>query len=138
MSGLYIDQLERLKTAKGKELLQADRLEDAKVTNIAPPPEAVEGPIEIKMDSSGAPKVRVNAPKLGHPFYPIRPQVGSIADMERRSSFAARHALIRQPVRKIHQMATRQVVRNSSVMARLMPTLTSDVPKKLQRKPLTR
>lgn len=61
MSGLYINQLERLKTAKANELLQADRLEDAKATNVAAPPEPVDGPIEIKLDSSGVPKVRIKA-----------------------------------------------------------------------------
>src|SRR5262249_50263997 len=42
------------------------------------------------------------------------------------------------PVRNIHHTIARQTARNTSVIARLIDTLTSATPKKLQRKPLIR
>ena len=59
MSGLYINQLEQLKTSKGRELLKADRLEDARVSNVAPPPIPRDGPVKIKRDKHGVIKVTV-------------------------------------------------------------------------------
>ena len=54
-------------------------------------------------------------------------------------SFVALHQLFsRYPVLKIHQTIPRQTSRNSAVMARLTPTLTSAISKKAQRKPLMR
>ncbi|MEI9403153.1 hypothetical protein [Mesorhizobium argentiipisi] len=62
MSGIIIDQLERLKTAKGKELLAEDRLEDVKVTSVAPPPIPSDERIKIEVGEDGAPKVTVRKP----------------------------------------------------------------------------
>lgn len=49
-----------------------------------------------------------------------------------------RQALSFQPVRKIHHTAARQAARKPMIAAKLTPILTSDTPKKLQRKPLIR
>ena len=62
MSGIIIDQLERLKTARGKELLAEDRLEDGKVTSLAPPPIPNDERIKIEVGKDGAPRVTVREP----------------------------------------------------------------------------
>ena len=62
MSGFIIDQLERLKTAKGKELLAQDRLEDGKIENIAPAPVPEDGRIKIEFAENGVTKVTVRKP----------------------------------------------------------------------------
>ncbi len=54
------------------------------------------------------------------------------------AAVAVPYVFSRQPVRKIHQTAARHTARKPAVAARLTPTLTSDTPKKAQRKPLTR
>lgn len=59
MSGLYINQLERLKTAKGEELLTEDRLEDGKIIAIAAPSVATDGRIRIEHGEGGVTKVTV-------------------------------------------------------------------------------
>ncbi|ESW84577.1 hypothetical protein X772_17040 [Mesorhizobium sp. LSJC280B00] len=59
MSGLYINQLERLKTAKGEELLTADRLEDGKIANVAPPPIPSDKRIKIERGDRAVTKVTV-------------------------------------------------------------------------------
>jgi hypothetical protein len=59
MSGLYINQLERLKTAKGEELLTEDRLEDGKITSVAPPPVVSDERIKIERGDRGVTKVTV-------------------------------------------------------------------------------
>jgi hypothetical protein len=63
MSGLYVNQLEQQKTSRGRELLRADRLEDGKAANIAPPPTIGRDElIEIKSDEDGSVKVTVRQP----------------------------------------------------------------------------
>jgi hypothetical protein len=62
MSGLYVNQLEQQKTSRGRELLRADRLEDGKAANIAPPPIGRDELIEIKSDEDGSVKVTVRQP----------------------------------------------------------------------------
>ncbi|MBN9079447.1 MAG: hypothetical protein BGN87_11270 [Rhizobiales bacterium 65-79] len=62
VSGLYINQLEQLKTSKGRELLQADRLEDGKAENVAPPPIVPDGPVRIEPADGGVLKVTARKP----------------------------------------------------------------------------
>lgn len=59
MSAFYIDQQERLKTAKGRELLSADRRGEIAPTNVAPAPEPVEGKIALRLGADGKPHVVV-------------------------------------------------------------------------------
>lgn len=59
MSGVLIDQLERLKMTKGKELLTEDRLEDGKVISVAPPLILSDDRIKIELGDDGATKVTV-------------------------------------------------------------------------------
>ncbi|MDG4873486.1 hypothetical protein P9273_00060 [Mesorhizobium sp. WSM4935] len=62
MSGIIIDHLERLKTARGKELLAEDRLEDGKVVSLAPPPTPSDERIKIEVGEDGVPRVTVYKP----------------------------------------------------------------------------
>lgn len=62
MSGLYINQLEQLKASKGCELLEADRLDDGKIANMAPPPVTDDGAVKIEPDQDGMIKVTVRKP----------------------------------------------------------------------------
>lgn len=62
MSGILIDQLERLKMTKGKELLTEDRLEDGKITSVAPPIIPSDDRIKIELGEDGATKVTVLKP----------------------------------------------------------------------------
>jgi hypothetical protein len=62
MSGLYINQLEQMKTSKGRELLDADRLEDGKAVSIAPPPNGHDGPVKVKPGKGGVVEVTIRKP----------------------------------------------------------------------------
>ncbi len=59
MSAFWFDQQERLKTAKGRELLSADRRGDIEPTAVASAPEPVEGRIVVKLGADGKPVVIV-------------------------------------------------------------------------------
>lgn len=62
MSGILIDQLERLKMTKGQELLSEDRLEDGKTTSVAPPIITSDDRIKIELGEDGTTKVTVLKP----------------------------------------------------------------------------
>jgi hypothetical protein len=62
MSGLYVNQLEQLKTSKGRELLDADRLEDGKAISVAPRPNGHVGPVRIKPGKGGVLEVTIRKP----------------------------------------------------------------------------
>ncbi|WP_421916789.1 hypothetical protein [Mesorhizobium sp.] len=62
MSAFYIDQLQRLRTAKAKELLAADRLDDGKAANVAAPPSIPDQGIKIETGPDGMLQVTVNRP----------------------------------------------------------------------------
>ncbi|WP_379069308.1 hypothetical protein ACHMW4_04065 [Mesorhizobium sp. UC22_110] len=53
----WFDQQERLKTAKGRELLSADRRGDIEPTAVASAPEPVEGKIAVRIGADGRPIV---------------------------------------------------------------------------------
>ncbi|MFE0019167.1 hypothetical protein ACFWXH_30250 [Mesorhizobium sp. NPDC059054] len=53
----WFDQQERLKTAKGKELLSSDRRGEIAPTNVAAAPKPVEGKIAVRIGSDGRPVV---------------------------------------------------------------------------------
>lgn len=59
MIPFWFDQQERLKTAKGRELLSADRRGDIEPTAVASAPKPVEGKIVVKLGADGRPVVIV-------------------------------------------------------------------------------
>lgn len=63
MSAILFDQLERLKTARGKELLATDRLEGGRVIIVASPPTPSDGRIKFEVAEEVEPRVTVRQPK---------------------------------------------------------------------------
>lgn len=62
MSAFYIDQMQRLQSAKAKELLSADRLDDGKAAVVGPPPSVPDQGIRIEADRNGTLRVTVLKP----------------------------------------------------------------------------
>ncbi len=68
----------------------------------------------------------------------VIPAQAGIHGFQRRGWRSLAYCFNRYPVLNIHQTVSMQAPRNSSTMDRLVPTLTSAISKKLQRKPLIR
>ncbi len=59
MIPFWFDQQERLKTAKGQELLSTDRRGEIAPTHVAAAPKPVEGKIAVRLGADGKPQVIV-------------------------------------------------------------------------------
>ncbi len=66
------------------------------------------------------------------------PEAEAKLDPARITVYTSPYCLSRYPVLNIHHTSNRQANRNTQIIARLTPTLTSATSKKLQRKPLIR
>lgn len=60
----YIDQQERLKTARGKEMLDTVPVYDVVPTNVASPPADLGGKVEISLGKDGKVIARIKGPTL--------------------------------------------------------------------------
>ena len=64
MAFIDIDQQERLKTAKGKEMLDTVPVHDVVPTHVAPPPTDLGGKVEISLGKDGKVIAKIKDPTL--------------------------------------------------------------------------